>query len=180
MLSRSRMRTGRLSMRERLDDLLPSPGRRRMVGHIEMQHLATTMFQHDKYEQHLHRERRHGKKVGRYYLTDMVVQESLPGLVRRPAELSQNPGHGTHGDGDAEHFQLAMNPGRAPQRIGRGHLFDESAEFCSGAGTTSTTTTRLRQPRPESSGPFALPSHHRVCLDIHQGMSLVGPHAAEH
>src|SRR3954449_4490920 len=80
--------TGRLSIGERLDDLLRRPGCGRMLGHIEMQHLATTMFQHDKYEQHLHRERRHGKKVGRYDLTDMVVQESLPCLGRRPAELS--------------------------------------------------------------------------------------------
>ena len=77
-----------------------------MLGHIEMQHLATTMFQHDKYEQHLHRERRHGKEVGRYHLPDMVVQESLPGLVRRPAELSQKAGHGALGDSDAEHLDF--------------------------------------------------------------------------
>src|SRR4030095_12114998 len=80
--------TGRLSIGERLDDLLRRPGRSRMLGHIEMQHLATTMFQHDKYEQYLHRERRHSKEVDRYHLTDMIVQESLPGLVRRSAELS--------------------------------------------------------------------------------------------
>ena len=95
-----------------------------MLGHIEMQHLATTMFQHEKYEQYLHCERRHRKKVGRYDLTDMVMQKSLPCLVRRPAELSQNAGDGTLGDVDAEHFQLAMNPGRAPQRISPRHSFD--------------------------------------------------------
>src|SRR4029453_17485831 len=89
--------TGSVSIGERLDDLLRSPGRSRMLRHIEMQHLATTMFQHDKYEQHLHRERRHSKEVDRYHLTDMIVQESLPGLVRRPAELSQNAGDGTLG-----------------------------------------------------------------------------------
>ena len=83
------------------------------------------------------------------------------------------------GDGDAEHFQLAMNPGRAPQGISRGHSLYQLAEFCGGAGTTSTTATRLRQSRPESSEPFALPSNDRVWLDIHQGMSPVGPQAAE-
>ena len=95
-----------------------------MLDHIEMQHLASSMFQHDEYEQHLHRERRHGKKVGRYDLPDMVVQESLPCLVRRPAELSQNAGDGTLGDGEAKHFQIAMNPGNPPQGIGRCHSFD--------------------------------------------------------
>src|SRR4030095_15332520 len=88
------------------------------------------MFQHDKYEQHLHRERWHGKEVGRDDLPDMGVQESLPGLGRRPAELSQNAGDGTLGDVDAEHFQLAMNPGRAPQRISARHSFDYSAGLC--------------------------------------------------
>ena len=42
-----------------------------------------------------------------------------------------------------------------------------------------TMTTRLRQPRPEPSEPFALPSNDRVCLDVHQGMSPVGPQAAK-
>jgi hypothetical protein len=28
-----------------------------MLGHIEMQHLATTVFQHEKDEQHLHVDR---------------------------------------------------------------------------------------------------------------------------
>ena len=76
-----------------------------MLDHIEMQHLASSMFQHDEYEQHLHRERRHRKEVGRYDLTEMAVKESLAGLGRRPAALSQKAGHGALRDGDAEHFQ---------------------------------------------------------------------------
>ena len=39
--------TGRLSVRERLNDLLCSPDIRRMLGHIETQHLATTMLRED-------------------------------------------------------------------------------------------------------------------------------------
>src|SRR4029434_1102625 len=99
----------RIPLGKSLDDLLGGPGCRGMLSDIEMQHLATTMFQYDKHEQYLHRERRHSKEVDRYHLTDMIVQESLPGLVRRSAELSQNAGDGALGGGDAEHLQLAMN-----------------------------------------------------------------------
>jgi hypothetical protein len=38
---------------------------------------------------------------------------------------------------------------------------------------------RLRQPRPESPEPFALPSDDRICLHVHQRLSPAGPQAAE-
>ena len=44
---------GRLAVCERLYDLLRRPSSGRMLGHIEMQHLATVVFQHDKYEEYL-------------------------------------------------------------------------------------------------------------------------------
>jgi hypothetical protein len=72
-----------------------------------------------------------------------------------------------------------MDPRRAPQRIGGDHLLDQSAEFCGGAGATSTSALRLGQPGPESAEPFALLTDDSVCLHIKQGMSPVGPHAAE-
>src|SRR3954471_2203119 len=62
-----------LSVGECFYDLLcrPSPGR--MLGHIEMQHLATIVFQDDQYEQYPHGNCRHGKEINRYHLADMVV-----------------------------------------------------------------------------------------------------------
>ena len=100
----------------------PSAGR--MLGHVEMQQLATIVFQNYEYEQHLHRDCRHGKDLGRYDLADMVVQERPPCLVRRAAEPAQEARHRALGHGDAEHIEFAMNPGCAPQRIGGCHLFD--------------------------------------------------------
>jgi hypothetical protein len=58
-------------------------------------------------------------------------------------------------------------------------MFDQSAEFCGSAGATSTPALRLGKPGPESSEPFALPSDNRVCLDVDQGMTPVGPDAAK-
>ena len=57
-------------------------------------------------------------------LAEMVVQEGLPCLVRRAAELAQEARYRTLRDIDAEHFEFAMNPGCPPQRIGRSHSFD--------------------------------------------------------
>jgi hypothetical protein len=52
-----------------------------MLGHIEVQHLATIVFQDDKHEQDLDRDGRHGKEIGGYHLAYMVVQDGPPGLV---------------------------------------------------------------------------------------------------
>ena len=81
--------TGSVSVCERLEDLLRGPGRSWMLSHIKMQHLATIVFQDNKHEQYLQRDSRHGKEIGGYYFTDMVVQEGPPGLVRRAAEPAQ-------------------------------------------------------------------------------------------
>ena len=144
-----------------------------------MQHLATIVFQDDQYEQYPHGECRHGKEVNRYHLADMVAQEGAPGLVRRPSEPAQDARYSALGDGDPEHLEFVVNPGCAPQRIGCGHLLNESAEFCGGAGATSTPALRLGQPSPEFPEPFALPTDNRVCLDVHQRMSPIRPQAAE-
>ena len=58
---------------EGLDDLLGGPGRRGMLGYIEVQHLATTVFQHEEHEQNLHRDRGYGEEVNGNHLADMIV-----------------------------------------------------------------------------------------------------------
>ena len=170
---------GSLSVCERLYDLLcgPSPGG--MLGHIKVQHLATIMFEDNEYERHLHRDGRHCKEIGRHYLTDMVVQEGPPGLVRRATESAQDAGNSALGDRDAEHFEFAVNPGCAPKRISGDHLLDQSAEFCGGAGATWTPALRLGKPGPEFAEPLAMPTDDGVGLDVNQRMSPLGPQAAE-
>src|SRR3569833_1421531 len=51
-----------VSVCERLYDLLCGPSAGRMLCHIEMQHLATIVFQYDQNKQHPHGNCRHGKK----------------------------------------------------------------------------------------------------------------------
>src|SRR5439155_1271784 len=81
--------TGSVSVCERFYDLLCGPSPSRMLGDMEMQYLATIMFQHEKYEQYLHRDRRHSKEIGGYDLAHVVVQEGPPGLVWRAAERAE-------------------------------------------------------------------------------------------
>ena len=109
----------------------------------------------------------------------MIVQEGFPSLVGRTAEPAQDARDSAFGDGDAQHFQFAMNPGCAPQRIGGGHLLDQLAEFCSGTGATSPPALRLRKPGSKFAEPFALPTNDGIWLDIEQRTSPVGSHAAE-
>ena len=85
-----------------------------MLGHVEMQHLATTMFQHDEHEQHFHGDRWHGEEIDRHQLAEVVVKKRLRGLSRWPAEGSENTGDGALRHCDAEPLQLAMNPWRTP------------------------------------------------------------------
>ena len=64
-----------------VDNLLRRSGRRGTLGHIEMQHLATTMFQHDKHEQHLDRDRGNGEEVNRGDLAEVVMKRHLPRVL---------------------------------------------------------------------------------------------------
>lgn len=57
-----------------------------------MQHLTTTVLEHDEYEQHPHRYRRHRKEINRHQLADVVMKKRLSGLSRRLAECPENSG----------------------------------------------------------------------------------------
>src|SRR3569833_2998212 len=87
-----------VSVCERFYDLLCGPSAGRMLGHIEMQHLATIVFQYHQNKQHPHGNGRHGKKIDRYHLPDMVVQEGLPRLVGRMPEPAQDARDSAFGD----------------------------------------------------------------------------------
>jgi len=115
-----------------------------MLGHIEMQYFATTVFQHDEHEQHPHRYRRHRKQINRHQLPDVVVKEGLSGLSGRPGNASQNARDCAFGDRDTEHFQFAMNARRTPQRIGNNHPLNQAANLNVCRGPASPTAMMFR------------------------------------
>src|SRR3569833_1633203 len=79
----------------------------------------------------------------------MVLQEGLPRLVRRAPNRAQDARDSAFGYTDTQHFQFAMNPGCAPQRISGSQTLKQSAQFCGGTGTTAPPSLRLREPGPE-------------------------------
>ena len=82
------------------------------------------MFQYDEHEQNFEGGRGHGGEVNRNHLTEVIALLRLPGLAGRPRQSPEDSGDSAFGNLDAEHFQLAMNPGCAPH-----HPFDETSNL---------------------------------------------------
>jgi hypothetical protein len=137
------------------------------------------MFQHDKHQLCSHRDRRHCEEVNRYGLTEMVVEKGLPRLSWSPADRSDDSGEGPFGDGEAQHFQFAMDPRCAPERIGSRHPPDQPANRDGGRGPPRTTVMGSRQSPPESAKSFSLPAGHSVGLDRDQRVAPTGPPLVE-
>jgi len=85
-----------------------------MLGHPEVQHLATTMLQHDEHEENLQGDRGYGEEIDRNHLAEVIVEKRLPGLAGPPRQFPEDAGDSTLGNFDAEHLQLAVNSGGAP------------------------------------------------------------------
>ena len=67
-----------------------------MLGHPEVQHLATTMLQHDEHEENLQGDRGYGEEIDRNHLAEVIVEERLQGLVG-PWRLPEDAGDSTLG-----------------------------------------------------------------------------------
>ena len=70
-----------------------------------------------------------------------------------------------------------MDPGRAPQRVGRAHLVDERPNGRRGAGPARTTVPRAV--RPSASESLPMPTDHRLGLHNDQGRTPVPPGVSE-
>lgn len=158
----------RIPIGERLDDLLGCPGRGGMLRHVEMQHLAATVFQYDEHEQHLHGDRRRRKEIDRHQLTEVVVKKRLPSLSRWPAKCSEDSGHRALGDLDAEHRQFAVNSRRPPQRIGSHHPFDQPPNLERGPRSAASSAVQPGQACPELAKALPLPPDDRIGLHVAQ------------
>ena len=115
-----------------------------MVSEVEVQHLAPAMFQHDEHEQHFHGDRRHGEKVHRHRLPEVIVKKGLPRLSGWTAERPDDPRHRALRNRNSEHLEFAVNSRGTPQRIGGQHSFDQAADLGGRRGPASTTAMRFR------------------------------------
>jgi hypothetical protein len=72
---------------------------------------------------------------------------------------------------DAELEEFAMDPGRAPERIGEAYIPDQLADF---EWDLRSAYPRARLPSPEQAKPGPVPADNRLRLDDHQGVQNVG------
>lgn len=65
-----------------------------MFGDPEVKDLSPLMFDHKEHEQYPQADRWHGKEVNGDDLPDVILEEGLPGLRRRPLDGPQDARHG--------------------------------------------------------------------------------------
>jgi hypothetical protein len=72
---------------------------------------------------------------------------------------------------DAEFEEFAMDPRRAPERVGEAHFADQLADF---ERDLRSAAARARLPSPEQAKPNTAPADHRLRLDDQQGVQNAG------
>jgi hypothetical protein len=147
-----------------------------MLGHIEMQHLPTAVFQHEEYEQYPHGDRGDGKEIDRHHLADVVAKKRLPGLAWWPRQLSEDSRDGSLRDLDAKHLEFSVKPWRTPQRIGLDHSLDEPANLDRSRESAMVPAVHPGQPGPELAKTLPLPPDDGVGLHVEQRAAPVTPH----
>jgi hypothetical protein len=152
----SDQKSWRRVFRERFQDLLSGPSRRRMFGHVEMHQPTSTMGQNHQTEQNPKGGGRDRKEIDGNQLVQMVVEERLPGLRGRLTFSGEESRHGSFRDGDTQLKQLPVDTRRSPKRVGSCYLQDQS----SNRGTGFWTAALLPgNPAPVKAKALALPGH---------------------
>src|SRR5262245_17974819 len=105
-------------VREGVPDLLGGPSRRGMLGDVEVEDPTPMVGEDDEDEEHTQASGGNGEEVDGNQVLDVVREERSPGLRRRGAPLADQPRDRALGDVNPELNELAMDSGRAPQRIG--------------------------------------------------------------
>src|SRR5664280_3342289 len=95
----------------------------------------------------------------------MIMKERLPPLRWRACSLGHILGHARLPDIDAELEQFAMDPRRAPQRIGNAHLADQPADL---RRHSRPATTAAGLPAPIRPKTRAMPADNGVRLNDRQ------------
>src|SRR5215467_10162402 len=103
----------------------------------------------------------------------MIFEESLPGLRGRFAVPRQQPRNGALRDLDTEFQEFSVDARCSPERVGGGHLPDQSSNL--GTDLWATDALRSRKPGPEEPKALAMPGHHRLRFHDNQGPAPVLP-----
>jgi len=117
-----------------------------MPRHLEPQQLSPAAAQNQKHKQEFKAQWRNNAHIDSGNRLCVILQKGLPGLRRRFPTSHHVFGDCRLGNFEPEHQELAMNSGRAPQRILSTHPLDEITK----------ATIDLRPPCPISGFPAPL------------------------
>ena len=118
----------RTSFRKGLPQLLYYPGADGVLGDIEMEDLASAVFDHEKAVQHPKGQSRHSEEVDGRDRLAVIAKESRPelaGLVGR-RQATEEAGDGPFGDVKAGLEKFSVNSRCAPGWILRCHSLDQT------------------------------------------------------
>jgi hypothetical protein len=169
----------RTRFRKCCSQLLHYPGAGRVFGDIEMENLASCVFDYEKAVQHAKCQSRHGEEVhGRDELA-VIAQESSPefsGLVPRiqTPEIARN---GAFGDIEAEFEKLTVNSRSAPGRILLYHPMDESSNLGLDLWPAEAPWARSQAPEQPKANP--MPGDNGIWLNDDQGIAPCRPKTAK-
>src|SRR3974390_231146 len=101
----------------------------------------------------------------------MIAQKRLPPLRRRPPVPCHILGDRRLADVDAKLEQLAMDPRRSPERVGKADVTDQFADV---RRQLRTAARRSRLPSPVKAKTRAVPADYSFCLTIAKALSTFG------
>jgi hypothetical protein len=163
----------RTVVREGLHELAGGPGRGGMLGHVDVDDAPPTVGEYDEDEEDTQARSGDCEEIEGDQSPDVVGEERPPALGRRGLPLREEPGDGPLGYLDPQLLQLAMDSGRAPERIGCGHVDDKGLDL--GVDGWPAPGGPAGELGPVLAEALTLPPHHGVWRHDHEGRSPPGP-----
>jgi hypothetical protein len=164
-------------VRERLEDLLGCPGRGRFACHVEVDDLTPIVKQHDEHEEDTECRGGHDQEVDSGQVGDVVREEGLPRLRGWPSPPRHDPGDRALRNCEAQLEELAMDPGRASERVGVRHLPDQGPQLRAYRRAPWPSMPRL--PCPPGAKALAMPADDGRRLYQDQSVAPARPAAGE-
>src|SRR5260370_33672277 len=97
-----------------------------------------------------------GEEVAGDEVGEVILEERFPRLRGRLSTTRHQPGDRALRDVEAQLEELAVDSGRAPERVGERHLLDEGSQLQAHRRTPWPSTSRL--PGPEGAEPLPMPA----------------------
>ncbi len=158
---------------ERFNDLLRSPHRRRMGGHVEMNDAPTIVAEDYESVQNTERRCRDNEKVDSHKVSQMIVKECPPRLRGWLALSDPILAYGRFGHGVTQQCEFGLDARHTPTGILTGHPSNQFADFNVNAWSSWLPSTGL--PSPEQLEAAAVPTDDGVRLHDEKGGTPIRP-----